>query len=163
MPGRRGAGVGGAVGGSSVVADRRTERLSLDALDARGRSIGASLAAPALLTLAGDLGAGKTTLVQAICRGLGVSDIVTSPTFALIHEYAAPRARVVHCDLYRIERSREVDAMGLDEMLAEPDVIMLVEWPDRAGALLGAPTVAITLAHVADDAAVRDCTEVWSS
>ena len=155
----------GAVDGSSVGADRRTvtQRLSLPELEARGRTIGASLRSPALVTFAGDLGAGKTTLVQAICGGMGVSDAVTSPTFALIHEYAAADARVVHCDLYRLETPREVVGLGLDEMLASPKVIMLLEWPERAGAALDAPTLAITLAHVAEDAGVRDCTEVWAS
>lgn len=154
-----------AVGGNSVAADLRvrTQRLSLAALEARGVEIGASLTAPALVTLAGDLGAGKTTLVQAICRGLGVTSPVTSPTFALIHEYAGTGARVVHCDLYRLGTPRDVAALGLDEMLAERDVIMLVEWPERAGAALDAPTLAVSLGHVADDATVRECTESWAA
>ncbi|MES3032757.1 MAG: tRNA (adenosine(37)-N6)-threonylcarbamoyltransferase complex ATPase subunit type 1 TsaE [Gemmatimonadota bacterium] len=146
-----------------MVAESRSQRLTLDALAARGEAIGTTLTSPALVTLTGDLGAGKTTLVQAICRGLGVSDPVTSPTFALIHEYAGARARVVHCDLYRLGTPRDVASLGLDELLAEPDVIVLVEWPERAGALLDAPTLAITLAHVTDDAAVRDCAEVWAA
>ena len=138
---------------------RRT--LTLDALEAHGRSLAAQLAAPALVTLSGDLGAGKTTLVQAICRGLGVVGPVTSPTFALMHEYEAPGARVVHCDLYRLMTPRDVLALGLDDLCADSDVLMLVEWPERAGDALGEPTLALTLAHVADDATVRTCEERW--
>ena len=139
------------------------QRLSLDALTTHGAAIAQALHAPALVTLTGDLGAGKTTLVQAICTALGVTEPVTSPTFALIHEYAAPAARVVHCDLYRLDSPTEVASLGLDDMLADPCVILLVEWPDRAGALLPEPTLAITLSHVPDDVAVRLCAESWSA
>ncbi len=151
--------------GSSVAADTRqvVHDVSRDELDARGLEIAAALAAPALVTLSGDLGAGKTSLVQAICRGLGVIEPVTSPTFALIHEYATPTARVVHCDLYRLDSPREVATLGLDDILADPDAIVLVEWPDRAGGLLSAPTLAITLSHVVDDPDLRRCAEAWAS
>ncbi len=135
--------------------------LTRDALEAYGMALATRLTAPALVTLAGDLGAGKTTLVQAICRGLGVTAPVTSPTFALLHEYGSPTARVVHCDLYRLETPRDVASLGLDELRAASDVVMLVEWPERAGTLLGEPTLALTLEHVADNEAVRTCTERW--
>lgn len=137
--------------------------LSLDALTTHGEQLARVLRAPALITLSGDLGAGKTTLVQAICAALGVTESVTSPTFALIHEYASPSARVVHCDLYRLESPSDVASLGLDDMLADPSVILLVEWPDRAGALLPEPTLAITLSHVPGDADVRLCAESWSA
>lgn len=137
--------------------------LSLDALTTHGAEIARALRAPALVTLTGDLGAGKTTLAQAICKELGVTEPVTSPTFALIHEYAAPAARVVHCDLYRLNSPADVALLGLDDMLADPSVILLVEWPDRAGAVLPEPTLAITLSHVPDDAVVRLCAESWRS
>lgn len=151
--------------GSSVAADRRTSTclLTLHELEAHGTALGRSLAAPALVTLAGDLGAGKTTLVQAICRGLGVTEPVTSPTFALVHEYSAPSGSVVHSDLYRIESPADVMALGLDDSLADPSTIVLIEWPERAGTLLPPPTVAITLAHVPGEPDVRRCDEVWHS
>jgi tRNA threonylcarbamoyladenosine biosynthesis protein TsaE len=81
----------------------------LASLEAWGKALGAVLPRPAIVTFAGDLGAGKTTLVRAICAGLGVSDLaaVTSPTFALIQEYAAPRGPVVHVDLYRLRSVKE--------------------------------------------------------
>jgi tRNA threonylcarbamoyladenosine biosynthesis protein TsaE len=150
---------------SFVVAEQREsiQRLTLAELVARGVVIGRRLRAPALVTLMGDLGAGKTTLVQAICRGLGVPESVTSPTFALIHEYAAPSARVVHCDLYRLQTDADIASLGLDDMLGDPDVIMLVEWPERAGAMLAGPTLALMLAHVPDNAGVRLVSEVWSA
>ena len=151
--------------GSRVVAEQREsiQRLTLAELEARGVAIGRALHAPALVTLMGDLGAGKTTLVQAICRGLGVTESVTSPTFALIHEYSAPAARVVHCDLYRLETDADVASLGLDDMLGDPSAIVLVEWPERAGALLDGPTLSLMLAHVPDNAGVRIVSEVWSA
>ncbi|MCU0625899.1 MAG: tRNA (adenosine(37)-N6)-threonylcarbamoyltransferase complex ATPase subunit type 1 TsaE [Gemmatimonadaceae bacterium] len=134
------------------------------ALRARGEAIGAALPVPALVTLRGDLGAGKTTLVQAIARGLGVDEAVTSPTFALVHEYAGTRAaRVVHCDLYRLRGVQEAATLGLDDLLAEPDVVVLVEWPERAGPLLDGPTLAIELAHVPGGPAQRRLVERWGA
>ncbi|MCC7053529.1 MAG: tRNA (adenosine(37)-N6)-threonylcarbamoyltransferase complex ATPase subunit type 1 TsaE [Gemmatimonadaceae bacterium] len=137
--------------------------VTLPELAARGEAIGTRLVAPALVTLEGDLGAGKTTLVQAICRGLGVTEPVTSPTFALVHEYSSPRARVVHVDLYRLEAPRDVTALGLDDVLGDPSAILLVEWPDRAAGTLGPASLAITLAHVAGHDAVRTCRERWAA
>lgn len=152
--------------GSPVAAEARssavtsTTTLTLDALDARGEEIGRALRAPALVTLSGDLGAGKTTLTQAICRGLGITAPVTSPTFSLIHEYDAPAARVVHCDLYRLESARAVASLGLDDMLGDPSTIVIVEWPERAGTLLPQASLQVTLEHVASQPDVRLCTEV---
>ena len=117
--------------------------------------------APALVTLTGELGAGKTTMTQAICRGLGVTEPVTSPTFALIHEYAAFAVRVVHCDLYRLDSARAVASLGLDDMFADSSAIVLVEWPERAGAMLPIASLALTLEHIAAQPDARRCTEVW--
>ena len=139
------------------------QRLTLAELESRGVAIGRTLRAPALVTLMGELGAGKTTLVQAICRGLGVSESVTSPTFALIHEYSAPIARIVHCDLYRLQTDADVASLGLDDMLGDPAAIVLVEWPERAGALLGQATLTLMLAHVPGNDRVRLVSEVWTA
>ena len=148
-----------------MVAEHRDsiQRLTLAELEALGFAIGRGLRAPALVTLMGDLGAGKTTLVQAICRGLGVTEAVTSPTFALIHEYTVASLRVVHCDLYRLQTEADVASLGLDDLLGEPNAIVLVEWPERAGAMLAAPTLAVMLAHVPHNPGVRLVSEVWPS
>ncbi len=137
-------------------------RYTQSELAAHGESLAKQLHAPALVTLSGDLGSGKTTLAQSICRGLGVTEPVTSPTFALINEYRAHGVRVVHCDLYRVSTAQEIAGLGLDEMRADRDTVMLVEWPDRAGEVLAAPALAIELAHVPSDPTLRDCREVWS-
>jgi tRNA threonylcarbamoyladenosine biosynthesis protein TsaE len=102
------------------------------------------------VAIAGDLGAGKTTLVQAICRGYGVGEPVTSPTFALVHEYHAPRSTVFHLDLYRLQHPRELAAIGWDDIVAAP-ALLLIEWPERAAGLLPPDHVGIELQHLPND------------
>lgn len=80
-------------------------------------------------TIFGDLGSGKTVLIKGLCRGLGVVEEVTSPTFILIHEYSG-RVPVYHFDFYRIEKPEEILELGLDEYF-NGDGICLVEWADR--------------------------------
>jgi tRNA threonylcarbamoyladenosine biosynthesis protein TsaE len=105
--------------------------LSDEAATARwGRLIADAVRPGDVLALIGDLGAGKTRLVQAIARGLGVADdAVNSPTFTLIHEYAG-RWPIRHCDVYRLKHRSEFAELGLDELFAE-DGIALIEWADR--------------------------------
>jgi tRNA threonylcarbamoyl adenosine modification protein YjeE len=114
------------------------------------------------VTLRGDLGTGKTTFAQAMCRGLGVTESVTSPTFALSHAYASPRARVTHCDLYRLESIRDVTSLGLDDVLADTGGVLIVEWPERAGTMLEQATLAVSLEHDPADPTVRIVTERWA-
>jgi len=119
-------------------------------LVAWGEAFGRAALAPLVIALAGDLGAGKTTLAQAICQGYGVTEPVTSPTFALVHRYHAPRSPVYHLDLYRIERPSDLINIGWDEIAAS-HALVIVEWPERAGALIPAGHVPIDLEHSAED------------
>jgi len=125
-------------------------KLDEQALAAWGERLGGAVAPPMVIAITGELGAGKTTLTQAICRGYGVGDEVTSPTFTIIHEYQGARSKVYHLDLYRMRSSRELEALGWDEMLAE-NALVIVEWPDRAVDLMPRGHVAISLAHVNED------------
>lgn len=128
--------------------------LTLDEMAQWGERFGHAARAPLVVTLAGDLGAGKTTLAQAICRGYGVAEPVTSPTYAIVHEYRAPATAVFHLDLYRLEREAELTNVGWDEIISA-HALVLVEWPERAGARLPGGRVAITLEHVSRDPARR--------
>lgn len=119
-------------------------------LVAWGEALGRAAQPPLVVTLTGELGAGKTTLVRAICRGYGVTEEVTSPTFALVHEYAAPRSRVLHLDLYRLERPHELENLGWDEIVGE-HALVVIEWPERAGGRLPADHLPIELQHLPDD------------
>ena len=95
-----------------------------------------ALTLPTLLILTGTLGAGKTTLVKGIAEALGAAerDEVTSPTFTLIHEYEGERngkpVYLYHLDLYRLENERQVEQLGIDELL-EDDSLVLVEWGEK--------------------------------
>jgi tRNA threonylcarbamoyladenosine biosynthesis protein TsaE len=87
-----------------------------------------------VVILFGELGAGKTTLVQGIASGLEVADHVTSPTFTLVREYVG-RLPVIHADVFRLERVQDVIDLGLDEV-AGGDGVLLVEWGDAVENLL---------------------------
>jgi tRNA threonylcarbamoyladenosine biosynthesis protein TsaE len=87
------------------------------------------------VALTGELGAGKTTLVQGIARGLGVTDQVVSPTFTLVREYRGAELEIAHVDVYRLERVQDVLDLGLDE-LGDGEAVLLVEWGDAVEALL---------------------------
>jgi tRNA threonylcarbamoyladenosine biosynthesis protein TsaE len=97
-----------------------------------GRTLAAQWAPPLVVLLRGDLGAGKTTLVKGIVEGFQAAsaDDVTSPTFTLVHEYRGPRATLYHIDLYRVDTERELETLGLDDLLA-PDSILLIEWGEK--------------------------------
>ena len=108
-----------------------------------------------LVALHGDLGAGKTVFAQGIGEGLELvnRDGVRSPTFAIfdVHE---GRHRLVHVDLYRIEEPQEIEALGILDLL--DDGVVVVEWFERSGGLLGKPDFVITLAHAKDNPEQRD-------
>ena len=133
---------------------RDTERL--------GRAIGARLEEGDLVVLAGELGAGKTTLAGGIARGLGVAEDVpvTSPTFALVQEYETPKGTLLHCDLHRLlgEKERdEIERLGLRERRAE-GCILVVEWGAGAIDWLGgdpALVVELSIATSGREAALR--------
>jgi tRNA threonylcarbamoyl adenosine modification protein YjeE len=110
------------------VAEREIQSNSSDETISIGREIGASLAAPVLILLTGELGAGKTTLTKGIASGAGAAqeEEITSPTFTLIHKYtdggkSAKRPAVYHIDLYRIESRPDLETLGLDDIFNEID------------------------------------------
>ncbi len=94
-----------------------------------GRWLGETARRGDALLLAGDLGAGKTTLARGLARGLGIAEPVTSPTFTIVNEYAG-RLAFYHFDLYRLEAA-ELAATGLPEYWEEPRGLVAIEWPER--------------------------------
>jgi tRNA threonylcarbamoyladenosine biosynthesis protein TsaE len=116
-----------------------------------GEELARDLPNPCLVLLEGELGAGKTTLVKGIVRGLGTAreEEVTSPSFALVHEYGTG-GRVYHIDLYRIESSQELSTLGLDDMLSSSAVV-LIEWGEKLGEYSGNKALRIRLEHAGDD------------
>src|SRR5579863_2803627 len=98
-----------------------------------GRTLVKLLDPPKLVLLRGDLGAGKTTLVKGIAAAFEAAEEedVTSPTFTLVHEYRSPRANLYHIDLYRIDTQRELETLGLDDLRADSNGILLIEWGEK--------------------------------
>jgi len=99
-----------------------------------GEALSASLRARDAVVLTGELGAGKTTFVQGVARGLGIEDQVSSPTFTLVKEYRGI-LDIAHVDVYRLERVQDVVDLGLDE-LGDGEGVLLVEWGDAVEDLL---------------------------
>lgn len=119
--------------------------------EAVGAVIGAVLDVHDLVVLGGDLGAGKTTLAKGIARGLGVEDVVTSPTFTIVQEYDGP-TRVAHVDIYRLQRVQELYDLALEELLE--DRVVLVEWGDVVAQHLPLERLDVQLA-IGDDVTTR--------
>jgi tRNA threonylcarbamoyladenosine biosynthesis protein TsaE len=130
--------------------------LALDEKELRqwGIDLGESSQPPLLISLSGELGAGKTTLAQSICAGYGVTESVTSPTYALVHRYDAPQSPVFHIDLYRLDKESDLTNIGWDEIIAER-ALVIVEWPERAGNRMPAGHLHIDLQYSAGDPSRR--------
>ena len=116
---------------------------SEDETIAIGEEIARQLPSKAAVLLIGNLGAGKTTLAKGIVQGLGAApaDEVSSPTFTLIHEYSP---RVIHIDLYRLDRPEEIATLGLDEIF-DREAVVLIEWGERFPDLMPAHRIEIRL------------------
>jgi tRNA threonylcarbamoyladenosine biosynthesis protein TsaE len=99
---------------------------------ALGRRLSELLAPPKLVLLRGELGAGKTTLVKGIADAFqaAAEDDVTSPTFTLVHEYRGPRVILYHIDLYRVDTPRQLETLGIDDLISDNSVL-LIEWGDK--------------------------------
>lgn len=117
-----------------------------------GRTLAKRLSAPVLVLLTGDLGSGKTTLTKGIVAGLGAAteDDVTSPTFTLVHVYGGTQ-KVYHADLYRIEKFRDFESLGMEDIFTSPGIAIL-EWSERFPIKAPWPVVRITLEHLGTDA-----------
>ena len=105
---------------------------SADETIALGRELATALTPPRLVLLRGDLGAGKTTLIKGIAEGFhaATQQDVTSPTFTLVHEYRGPEVNVYHIDLYRVDTPRQLETLGLDDLIAN-DSVLLIEWGEK--------------------------------
>ncbi len=123
---------------------------SADATHAIGTLLGESCAGGETIALIGPLGAGKTCLVRGLAVGLGApAEAVTSPTFVLIHEYAG-LVPLYHVDLYRLDERDAMNGLGLEEYLDAPGVTV-IEWADRAPAVLPNDHLRITIEHLGGD------------
>lgn len=136
------------------LASRGKVAVTEEELRSWGERLGRAATAPLIIAISGDLGAGKTTLAQAICRGAGVRELVTSPTFALVQQYEGARARVYHLDLYRLESAKELVNLGWDDIMRD-DAIVLIEWPERAEGRVPDDALHVELEHHPTDPSRR--------
>ena len=115
-----------------------------------GMRLGALLQPGDVLALSGDLGAGKTTLIQGIAQGWGSTDAVSSPTFVLVNVYRRPDGGLLHhMDAYRVESALEAEDLDLDSMIATGALI--IEWAERITAALPKEVLSISMNWIADE------------
>lgn len=119
---------------------------SAEEMEAFGARLAQMCSDVALITLQGELGAGKTTLVRGLLRGLGYQGTVKSPTYTLVEPYELGERRVYHFDLYRLGAAEELDDIGLRDYL-DAEALCLVEWPERGALRLPASDLHIILSH----------------
>ncbi len=121
--------------------EAETEKIAFD--------LASSLQPGVVLTLNGDLGAGKTVFARGFARGLGVEEAVSSPTYTIAQEYSLPEGkRLYHLDLYRISSAESGLAFGVDEFFNDPKAFALVEWPERVGDVIPEDAGKIFIRHL---------------
>jgi tRNA threonylcarbamoyladenosine biosynthesis protein TsaE len=110
---------------------KRWEHVPLESLSSVAAELVKLLSKPSFVAIQGEMGAGKTTFVQALLRELGIDHPDGSPTYAIVHEYVTkPGTKAFHLDCYRIENERDLAQLGLDELFEE-NAYFFVEWPDK--------------------------------
>ncbi len=112
-----------------------------------------------IVGLSGDLGAGKTTLVQAIGKSLGVVETITSPTFVIAKYYDTSDTRftkLIHIDAYRIEDPKELEVLGWEHMQKEPNTLIVIEWPEKVEEILPKETRRFLISHQHDQRHIKE-------
>lgn len=101
-----------------------------------------------IITLEGDLGAGKTTFTQELAKHLGLSEQVTSPTFTIMKQYQIEEGevdRLIHIDAYRIESEDEIEPLHLESVLSRPKTIICIEWPNKISSIIPTNSVKVSI------------------
>jgi tRNA threonylcarbamoyladenosine biosynthesis protein TsaE len=125
-----------------------------DDMRALGRTLGNALRTAGdgalVIGIEGELGAGKTTLVGGVLAGLGVTGAIRSPTYTLIEPYEAAGLQLYHIDLYRLSGAREVEALGIRDLL-DARAVLLIEWPSRGAGALPTEDLSVSIEYQALD------------
>ena len=123
---------------------------SVSETEAYAAQLASSFVGGEVLLLNGDMGAGKTHFVKGLARGLGIDEVVTSPTFALHNSYGG-RLTLNHFDFYRIEDSEEVAILGLDEFFYDKQGVAAIEWSEKVAELLPKHCITVTIDKIDDN------------
>jgi tRNA threonylcarbamoyladenosine biosynthesis protein TsaE len=126
-----------------------------------GEEFSRTLSAGSIVCLYGNLGAGKTTLTKGFAKGLGIKERVISPTFSLMRQYKPQNGNIstlYHLDLYRLESLEEIHSIGITDILADKEGIVLIEWANKLGKLLPEKRIDIALEEMDD---TREITITW--
>lgn len=124
---------------------------NLEDIDAAAKQFVAAIDDRTVFAFYGKMGAGKTTFIKAVCKALGVDDVVTSPTFAIVNEYRTDTAELIyHFDFYRIKKIEEVYDMGYEDYF-DSGALCFIEWPELIEELLPADAVKVTITVGPDD------------
>ena len=141
----------------SCMYDARMETHSLLEFGAEAARFAQSLSPRAgeatVVALSGDVGAGKTTFVQAAAEALGVREIVASPKFVIMQKYELPQGpfvRLIHIDAYRLKETRELEVLGWRELIADPGNLVFIEWPEQVPGALPSSCRKVTLSGDGD-------------
>jgi tRNA threonylcarbamoyladenosine biosynthesis protein TsaE len=120
-----------------------------------GQAIGRTCRGAEVFYLAGDLGAGKTTFLQGLAKGLGVSGPVNSPTFNILKIYKTKKGSTVksfcHVDAYRLRGAQDLKALGIEEFLADKNMVVAVEWAEKVKSIFSKNAIRIKARHISDN------------
>lgn len=120
--------------------------------EAFAAALAACIAPGSVISLTGDLGAGKTVFTRGFARALGIKEAVSSPTYTIIQEYKTPEGKdFFHLDLYRISDEYSALGFGVDEYLDDPEAYALVEWPERIAGIMPENAVKVNIRHLGGD------------
>jgi tRNA threonylcarbamoyladenosine biosynthesis protein TsaE len=122
---------------------------SLENIDSAAAAVYDAVNGRNILSFTGEMGAGKTTFIQALCRRMGVRGVMGSPTFSIINEYEADKGPVYHIDLYRCRDEDEAVRAGVEDCLYS-GWTCLVEWPSRAPSLFPEETIRVSITEIND-------------
>ena len=122
---------------------------SLEKISEAAREFVSTMGDARVFAFYGQMGAGKTTFIKAVCEELGVADTITSPTFAIVNEYTAALGPIYHFDFYRIKKLEEVYDMGYEDYFYS-GALCLIEWPELIEELLPEDAVRVTIEEEAD-------------
>ncbi|MCL4353069.1 tRNA (adenosine(37)-N6)-threonylcarbamoyltransferase complex ATPase subunit type 1 TsaE [Patescibacteria group bacterium] len=132
---------------------KETQKLGEELVQKFNFNQGLTLEKALVLTLYGDLGSGKTTFVQGLAKGLGIGERIISPTFVIMREHRIKNKELriknfYHLDLYRIQDSREIEDLGMQEIISDPQGIVAVEWAERIKNILPKERIDIKFEYV---------------